>query len=122
MKREKITQVALSKMLGTSQGTINRWLKNVHSISGPEQKLLSYLIHGELPFPAQKAKEGMYLDFSADEFAIIQVLARREGYACAEDWIAAKIRAYLAMTNTAPPVESLRVATDEKPYIFTRKS
>lgn len=122
MKREKITQVALADMLGTSHTSVGRWLKGVHAISGPEQKLLSYLIHGELPFPAQKAKEGMYLDFSADEFAIIQVLARREGFACAEEWIAAKIRAYLAMSNTALSVESLRVATDEKPYVFTRKS
>ena len=108
-------------MLGTTSGTISRWIAGKVEIPLPQKKLLAYLIRGEMPFPVQSAKEGMFLDFSADEFALIQLLSRREGYACAEDWIAAKIRAYLAMSNTSAPMESLRVATDEKPYVFTRK-
>lgn len=100
MKREKITQTALASMLGISHTSVSRWLKNVHAISGPEQKLLAYLIRGELPFPVQRVEEGWNLDFTRDEFALIQFLARRDGFVSAEAWVTAKIRTYLAMDQT----------------------
>lgn len=121
MEASNYTQQEVATMLGTTSGTISRWIAGKVEIPLPQKKLLAYLIRGEMPFPVQNAKDGMYLDFSADEFALIQLLARREGFACAEDWIASKIRAYLAMQKAGPPMESLRVAEDETPYIVTKK-
>jgi transcriptional regulator with XRE-family HTH domain len=99
MKKKKLTQTALADMLGISQGTVNRWVKSVHAISGPEQKLLSYLMFGVLPFEVQTADQGWHLEFTEGEFAVIQLLARREGFDRVEEWIVAKIRAYLAMSG-----------------------
>lgn len=121
MKREKITQIKLAKMLETSQGTVNRWLKSVHAIKGPEQKLLAYLIRGELPFPIQNLDRGWNLDFSAEEFALIQVLARREGFASAEDWVVAKIHAYLSMTGAVGGAESIAAETPTA-YTYQKRS
>lgn len=121
MKAKRYTQKTLADMLGVSQGTVNRWLKSVHAISGPEQKLLAYLIRGELPFPVQRVEEGWNLDFTRDEFALIQFLARRDGFVSAEAWVTAKIRTYLAMTG-AVGREVARVADDEKPYGQTSSS
>jgi transcriptional regulator with XRE-family HTH domain len=116
MKTNKVTQMALAEMLGTSHTSVGRWLKGVHSISGPEQKLLAYLMFGELPFPIQSVAEGWSLDFTEAEFAVIRLCARREGFASAEDWIVAKIRAYLSMYQARSDEPSLRVASDETPY------
>ena len=121
MKRKKITQTALAEMLGISQGTVNRWLKGVHAISGPERKLLAYLMYGELPFDVQTASDGWELPFTESEFAVIQLLARREGFGCAEDWVVAKIRAYLAMTSAVVPEPTLKAVDDEAAY-KTKKS
>jgi len=121
MKRKKITQVALAEMLGTTHTSIGRWLKGVHAISGPERKLLAYLMYGELPFDVQTASDGWVLPFSESEFAVIQLLARREGFASAEDWVVAKIRAYLAMTSAVVPEPTLKAVEDEALY-KTKKS
>lgn len=115
MKSNRVTQEKLAKLIGTSHTTINRWLKSKHGISGPEQKLLAYLIRGELPFPIQTASAGWNLDFTDAEFSVISMCARREGFASAEEWIVAKIRAYLAMSNTRAHGLSM-VAEEETPY------
>jgi transcriptional regulator with XRE-family HTH domain len=120
MKNKKITQVALAEMLGTTHTSIGRWLKGVHSISGPEKKLLAYLMFGELPFDVQTASDGWELPFTESEFAVIQLLARREGYSSAENWVVAKIRAYLAMCN-AQETTTLK-AVDEGAAYKTKKS
>lgn len=123
MKSNKVTQMALAEMLGTSHTSVGRWLKGVHSISGPEQKLLAYLIRGELPFPIQAAAEGWHLDFTDAEFAVISLCARREGFPSAEDWVVAKIRAYLAMMKAKPVADydGMRVAEEEVEYRVNRK-
>lgn len=115
MKREKLTQTALANMLGVSHTSVSRWLKSVHAISGPEQKLLCYLIYGIMPFPVQAADDGWHLDFSKEEFSVIQCLSRRDGYHSPEEWVADKIRAYLAMTRTTPNEKTL-AAEDEASY------
>lgn len=120
MKNKKITQVALADMLGTTHTSIGRWLKGVHAISGPEKKLLAYLMFGELPFDVQTASDGWELPFTESEFAVIQLLARREGYSSAENWVVAKIRAYLAMCN-AQETTNLK-AVDEGAEYKTKKS
>lgn len=117
MKSQKITQLALANLLGVSHTSVSRWLKSVHAISGPEQKLLAYLIRGEMPFPVQIADEGWHLDFSKEEFVIIQYLSRRDGYSSPEEWVADKIRTYIAMTQTT--IEKTAAAEQETPYRIT---
>lgn len=117
MKSKGIRQKELADTIGVSQGTVNRWLKSVHAISGPEQKLLAYLIRGEMPFPVQVADEGWHLDFSKEEFVIIQYLSRRDGYSSPEEWVADKIRTYIAMTQTT--IEKTAAAEQETPYRIT---
>jgi transcriptional regulator with XRE-family HTH domain len=122
MNEKKHTQTAVAEMLGTTPGSVNRWLKNIHAIGEAEKKLLTYLIYGKLPFDVQEVDQGWHLDFTESEFAVIQLLARREGYASAEHWIVAKIRAYLAMSATPIPQITLNAGEEKPRYKKTKKS
>ena len=99
MTEKKLTQTDVADMIGTSHTTVGRWLKGVHAISEPERKLLAYLIYGELPFGIVANNNGWHIDFTNDEFALLSMISRREGFDKLEDWFAAKIRAYLLMAN-----------------------
>ena len=107
-------QESVASMLGTTAGTISRWLNEKVEVPLPMRKLLAYLIRGELPFPIQSVDEGWHLDFSKDEFLIIQYLSRRDGYSSPEEWIADKIRTYIAMTQTT--IEKTVAAEDGAEY------
>ena len=109
------TQESVGAMLGTRASTVSRWLNGKVEMPLPMKKLLAYLIRGEMPFPIQKNDEGWYLDFSAEEFAVIQCLARRDGFSGPEEWVAEKIRAYLRMSN-AGPGKSILAAQDQTSY------
>lgn len=115
MDRSGHTQETVASMLGTTAGTISRWLNAKVEVPLPMRKLLAYLIRGEMPFPVQAGDDGWHLDFSKEEFAVIQCLSRRDGYHSPDEWVADKIRAYLAMTRTTPNEKTL-AAEDEASY------
>lgn len=113
------TQESMGAMLGTRASTVSRWLSGKVEMPLPMKKLLAYLIRGEMPFPIQRNDEGWYLDFSPEEFAVIQCLARRDGFSSPEEWVTAKIRAYLAMSNVEPP--NVLAAEEQTPYRSMKK-
>lgn len=116
------TQEMVANLLGTTSGTISRWISEKVKIPLPQMKLLAYLIRGELPFPIQNLDQGWNLDFSAQEFALIQVLARREGFSSAQDWVVAKIRAYLAMTGAVGESAEIIAAETTTTYTHQKRS
>ena len=98
MKKNRYRQAQIAQKLGTSATTVSRWLSGVHDIPSAEKKLLAYLMHGKLPFePAHAAANtSNKLNFTAEEWRVIEILRRREGFENADSWIATKIRIYLA--------------------------
>ncbi len=93
-----ITQEKLGEQLGLKKVAITKIESGQRQISQPEQKLLQLLIYGRLPFitPEIEAKHSQ-LDFTADQWRVIQKAARSEGYPNTRDWIVDKIKSYLRM-------------------------
>ena len=92
------TGLWLSEVLGVSRATVSRWLNEHREIPAPEEKLVRLLIRGEMPFSFSVRPNIMR--FTPQEWRAIEILRIREGFETSHDWIAAKIRAYLAMSKT----------------------
>ena len=112
-KRETMTWLAAT--LGVSKSTPSRWSKG-DPIPEPSQHLLKLLIRGEMPFSFSVRPNMMR--FTPQEWRAIEILRIREGFETSHDWIAAKIRAYLAMSKTM----GVRYPTaDDEPFSQSAK-
>jgi hypothetical protein len=87
----------LAGEIGVNKATVSRWLNKRRPVPGPESRLLRFLIHGELPFEIAGLRPDGVLLFSGEEWRRIEKLRIRENFPTAEAWVAAKVRAYLAM-------------------------
>jgi hypothetical protein len=114
----------LAQTLGVSHPTVSRWLKG-QEIPEPMQHLIKLLIRGEVPPGFMKPQDPAILSFTPEEWRIMEIWRLREGFSDVKAWIAAKIRAYLAMNKAvryptadedpyAP--QALKVAEDEATY------
>ena len=93
-----MTQEALGKLLGLSKIAVTKIENEQRRISEPEQKLLQLLLHGDLPFHNSiiDAKTSQ-LEFTLEQWQVIEAAAAREGFDNAKDWIVEKIKSYLRM-------------------------
>ena len=93
-----MTQEALGKLLGLSKIAVTKIENAQRRISEPEQKLLQLLILGSLPFHNSTIEaKTSELEFTPEQWQVIQTAATREGYDNAKDWIVDKIKSYLRM-------------------------
>jgi len=102
---EGLTQAELGSFVGLDKTAIAKIESGRRRITNAESRLFQLLIHGAPPFdiPAESDSGENALEFTAEEWHLVQILAQREGYTSAREWITSKIRAYLAMTRAAPP-------------------
>ncbi|MEM8866768.1 MAG: helix-turn-helix transcriptional regulator [Verrucomicrobiota bacterium] len=116
-----ITQAELGQKLGLPKIAITKIEVGLRKISDPEQKLLKLLIYGELPFHNELIDEKTtQLDFSPEQWKIIQKAAIKEGYTDAKRWIVDKIKSYLRMNpNTASDQLAAEAAA---PYNLKKRS
>ncbi|MGB0416063.1 MAG: helix-turn-helix domain-containing protein [Coraliomargarita sp.] len=114
-QQESMTQTALGEKLGLPKIAITKIEGGQRQISDPEQKLLQLLINGELPFSsAAIAARTSTLDFTAQQWEVIQQAASREGYSDAKRWIIDKIKGYLRMNPESAQAQI--VAEDAATY------
>ena len=93
-----ISQEALGKLLGLAKIAVTKIENAQRRISEPEQKLLQLLILGNLPFHNSTIEaKTSELEFTPEQWQVIQTAATREGYDNAKDWIVDKIKSYLRM-------------------------
>ena len=103
LSRHGHTATWLARELGVAKATVSRWLNGHQAIPGPETALIRLLIRGELPFDVRVVQPDGALPFSREEWQRLEEMRFREGFDTAEEWVVAKIRAYLAMM----PAENL---------------
>ena len=97
LSRHGHTATWLARELGVAKATVSRWLNGHQAIPGPETALIRLLIRGELPFDVRVVQPDGALPFSREEWQRLEEMRFREGFDTAEEWVVAKIRAYLAM-------------------------
>ncbi len=100
-----MTQEKLGVQLGLKKVAVTKIENGKRKISAAEQKLFKLLIHGEMPFStAQIDAKNSQLQFSPEQWEIIHLASKREGYDDTRSWIVDKIRGYLRMKpETALP-------------------
>ena len=97
-KNAGMSQEALGKLLGLSKIAVTKIENGQRRISEPEQKLIQLLILGNLPFHNSTIEtKTSQLEFTPEQWQVIQAAATREGYDNAKDWIIDKIKSYLRM-------------------------
>jgi transcriptional regulator with XRE-family HTH domain len=120
-KKEGLTQTDLGQMIGLDKYAITTIETGRRQISAPEQRLLKLLIHGEPPFPSAQNPYDPRIDFTAEEWTIIDRIAKREGYHSARPWLVQKIRDCLAMRREYPQQQATQFeqipAEDPSPYV-----
>jgi DNA-binding transcriptional regulator YiaG len=97
LSRHGHTATWLARELGVAKATVSRWLNGHQAIPGPETALIRLLIRGELPFEVRVVQPDGALPFTREEWQRLEEMRFREGFNTAEEWVVAKIRAYLAM-------------------------
>lgn len=125
--KKRGTQARIAEALGVTAATVKRW-NDGEIIPPPMIKLLRLYFFGELPFELVREPRELssVLEFSPDEWRIIEILARREGQTPTL-WIRSQIRGYLNHNPRAiearrdsiyalDPIESSMVAEDTPQY------
>lgn len=97
LSRHGHTATWLARELGVAKATVSRWLNGHQAIPGPETALIRLLIRGELPFDVRVVQPDGALPFTREEWQRLEEMRFREGFSTAEEWVVAKVRAYLAM-------------------------
>jgi transcriptional regulator with XRE-family HTH domain len=118
-KIEGLTQSALGEMLGWDKLMVTKIETGRRKISEPEQRLLKLLINGEPPFPSAQSPYDARIDFTSEEWTIMDHIAKREGYHGARQWIVQKIRDCLAMRQAYPEQQTptpIAAASDQSTY------
>lgn len=105
-------QAEIAKSFDVHPSTVKRWLEG-GDIPSPMLKLLDLYFFGTIPFEIahEKSLHGV-LDFTPDQWRVIEILARRESTTSGK-WISNKIRAYLAFDEAAK-AESVRISAGSK--------
>lgn len=111
-----LNQDQLSEILGIPSNAISKIEGKTRLLSESEKKLLDFYFFGTIPprITNTSTDPQAVLDFDEGEWAIIGSLARREGISEAQ-WIAARVRDYLAFLEAAAtgkvPLSSLPSAS-----------
>ncbi len=114
-QRHAITQEKLGERLGLKKVAITKIENGQRHISQPEQKLIQLLMRGKLPFSSPEIEANhSQLEFTQEQWTIIQNEATQEGYSNASDWIVHKIRSYLQMNPRT--AKDLMAAEANAPY------
>jgi len=93
-------QAEISKAFDVHPSTVKRWIEG-GDIPSPMLKLLDLYFFGTIPFEIanEKTIHGV-LDFTDDQWRVIEILARRESTTPGK-WIANQIRSYLSYNEEA---------------------
>jgi len=92
-----LSQQSLGEIIGLNKVAISKIEGGTRSISGPEKKLLVSYFTGRPPFLNPVDDPSVY--FTQSEWLDISTRARREGFADPYEWVADRIRVFLAMAG-----------------------
>lgn len=111
------TQEGIAADLGIGRSTLTNWISGRRKISPSDEKLLRLYFYGEIPFDMIRDEAetdlSSVLEFSASEWAVIELLSRRSGYHTPGEWIVANIREYLAFRETQDGAGELSLVADD---------
>lgn len=113
----EMTQKAIAELLGIPETAVSHIEKGKRSLAPAEKQLLDLFFFGRLPEGVIRQSEdlGKTLDFTEQEWKIVEVLARRHGQSPAE-WIRSKILDYLAFAPESgvyrPTLQPLPLAAE----------
>lgn len=93
-KEHGLTQTALGDKIGLDKVAISNIETGRRGISPAEQRLLLQIMRNQ-----QADSDEWRLKFTAEQWKDVLIRSRREGFEDPTSWIAAKIRAYLAMDS-----------------------
>lgn len=95
----EINQEVISEMLGIPKTAVSHIEKGKRAISTAEKAILDYYFFGTLPLGIVRSVDAKNaLEFSEEEWGIIESLARRAGVTPSE-WVTSKIRDYLTWSG-----------------------
>lgn len=102
----------IARDLEINPSTVSRWAAG-KEIPGPMMKLLDLYFFGVIPFEIanEKTVHGV-LDFTTDQWRVIEILARRASTTPGK-WIAAQIRSYLTFNDEAK-AETAKIHAERK--------
>lgn len=88
----------LCEILNLTQAKVSHIMVGRRKISDSEQKLLKLYFYGIMPFDLLAPSDGYTprLDFTPEEWRILDIMAKRNGFTDTTKWIVAHIREYLA--------------------------
>lgn len=122
----EMTQKQVADILGVPLNAVSKIELGNRELTSAEKKLLDLFFFGRLPEGVIRSSDdlGHALDFTEQEWKIVEVLALRAGQTAAE-WIRTKILDYLAFSPEAKAVganlASLPLAAEEPPEYQARK-
>jgi len=87
----------IAEDIGVSRSAMSKWLNGKRGIGEVEAKLLRLYFYGEIPFDMLRPEADLQslLVFTASEWQVISLLAKRDGFESSKAWIVAQIRAHL---------------------------
>lgn len=106
MDHNDMKQKDLCDILNLTQQKVSQMMNGQRKISHAEQKLLKLYFYGEFPFQPSSQTLSSILDFSDDEWDLIQKLANKQGFTSAKAWIVSQIRAYLDHNPLAKDIKN----------------
>lgn len=92
-------QKDLAELLSITQPMVSKVFNGLRSITAAENKLLRLYFFGEVPFDMIRPEDSGYsseLQFTNQEWHVMEIMASRSGYQSAAEWIVSRIRADLA--------------------------
>lgn len=101
-----MNQDEIAGILGIPRNAISKIESGTRSLASAEKALLDLYFFGTIPFEIvnEKLLEGV-LDFTTDQWRVICILANRNSLLPGQ-WIADKIRSYLAFNEQAKSVQA----------------
>lgn len=105
-----LNQSRIAKELGIAPTTLGRWIKGERKIGPTDEKLLRLYFFEEMPFRVAGPSEDLrnILRFTPQEWEVITVLAKRQGFIDPRSWITAQIRGHLEHNPEARRETALR--------------
>jgi transcriptional regulator with XRE-family HTH domain len=106
-----MTQDEVAAVLGIPRNAISKIETGTRSLSDSEKKLLDWYFFGTVPDRIYSSTIDLakVLEFDEGEWLIIGHIARRQGISEAE-WIARRIKDYLAILEEKPTIRSVQRA------------